>query len=279
MNADFEKRCKEAEDRGFSSAFWRIIDHETDVSGFVAYGFYKLYKFSEIEKNGIESRDDPALDTFGSSAQLAELFKSRANSILEEANSNVSTAAAVSAQSRQLKDIGRWTRKKNFWSNAIASAAGTVMLAFLPISAGLLYPDFRQAAGLWIIDFVASVSIEEPSKAANLFVEQMNQHEQRDYVETIVRQSVDEAADPTFVLSAVVDSLDHRPAKDGVILQHVREALKRSERPFLIAEEIYLQEIEAAAAPPSPTKANDAPPDQGAIPNFDAPLPEPRPSD
>ena len=273
MNADFEKRCVESEERGFSSAFWRLIDHETDVSGFVAYGFYKLYKFSEIEKNRISSRGDPSLDSFGLSPRLADGFKVQADAFLEKANSNLSTAAAVSAQSKQLKEIGRTTRKKNFWWNVSASATATGLLAFLPISVGLLYPDFRQSVGLWIIDSVASVSIDKPAQVVNLFVEQMSHHEQRDYVENIIRQSVEQAANPTFVLGAVVDNLDHRPAKDRVILQHVQEALKRSESPFEIAEEIYLQEIEAAAA--SPFDESDL--DQDATPNFEAPVPELRP--
>jgi hypothetical protein len=251
LTAEREKRCQASEGNGFSSAFWRLVDHETDVSGFVAYGFYKFYKFSEIEKKQITRRNDDTLDVFGLNPELAHGFKVRANKFLEEANSNISTAAAVSAQSTQLDDINRHARKKNFWLNVGASATATFLLAVLPISVGLLYPDFRQSVGLWIIDGVASLSMDTPAHAIDRFVGQLDDQERQRYVETMIADTVRQTVDPTFVLNAVIDGFDRHPPKDHIILDHLLDVLKRAEDPQKLAGEIFVREVMPAAAPPS----------------------------
>lgn len=256
MGADLDQRCKASEDRGFSSAFWRLVDHETDVSGFVAYGFYKFYKYSQIEDKEIKSRSDKTLDIFGLHPDLAKGFKVRANEFLEKANSNVSTAAAVSAQSKQLKDIGDFTRKKNFWWNVLASATATILLATLPISIALLHPDFRQSVGLWVIRSVASVSIDRPKQAMDVIVKKLDADERKRYVRAIIVESVEQSVDPTFVLDAVIESFDRNPPKDNVILEHILAALKRADESQKLAGEIFLREVMPAAGPPNHATEN-----------------------
>lgn len=278
MDAERETFCREAESKNFSSAFWWLVEHDTDVSGFVAYGLYKYHKISKIQQDGIDCRRNEALDRFGVDPYLAEVFKELADNILDEANGSVSTTAVVSAQSKQLADIASDVRKKNFWRNVGASATATILLAvFLPIIIGFLNPDLRQSIGLWIIDSSTALFIDTPTTTIDHFVAKLEARARQAYVVSILKSSGEEAVDPTFVLGAVVDNLDRRPAKDDVILHHLRESLKRAENPLEIAEKVYLQEIKSAAPPKS--LEDDGLDQEDAIPNFDTPVPKLRPAE
>jgi len=213
---------------------------------------------------------------------LADGFKVRANQFLEEANSNVSTAAAVSAQSKQLGDIGTDARKKNFWSNVGASVTATALIAALPIMLLFSSAEFRKPIGLWLVNSIASLTLDEPTEAIDVFVARLNDHELQDHVQRTVRQFVGNAADPTLVLNSVIDSFDQRPVRDQVIYIHVLEALKRAERPGKMINEIYFGAVlphTQPAAPPntSPGIELPLPPEEGA-PGFETPLPKQRPS-